>query len=64
MAAVNENVPMVVDGEVDEEDYIVDAAAEALNTMQLTFLPLPKWQLLILSLLRTVTSVCRRHPAL
>ncbi len=31
MAAENENVLMVVDGEADEEDYIVDAAVEALN---------------------------------
>jgi hypothetical protein len=31
MAAENENVPMVVDGEADEEDYNADAAAEALN---------------------------------
>jgi len=31
MAAVNENVPMVVDGEADEEDYIADVVVEALN---------------------------------
>jgi len=31
MAAENENAPMVADGEADEEDYIVDAATEALN---------------------------------
>ena len=31
MAAENENVPMVVDGEVADEDYNVDATAEALN---------------------------------
>ncbi len=31
MAVENENVPMVVDGEDDEEDYIVDAVVEALN---------------------------------
>jgi len=31
MAAENGNVPMIVDGEVAEEDYTVDATAEALN---------------------------------
>ena len=31
MAAVNENVPMVVDGEADEEEYTSDAVAKALN---------------------------------
>ena len=31
MAAENENVPMVVDGEAAEEDYTADATAEALN---------------------------------
>jgi len=31
MAAENENIPMVVDGEVGEEDYIADVAAEALE---------------------------------
>ena len=31
MAAENENIPMVVDGEADEEDYTADAAAEALD---------------------------------
>ena len=31
MAAENENIPMVVDGEVDEEDFTADAAAEALD---------------------------------
>ena len=31
MAAENENVPIVVDGEADEEDYTVDVADEALN---------------------------------
>ena len=29
MAAKNENVPMLLDGEADEEDYTADAAAEA-----------------------------------
>ncbi len=31
MAAVNENVPMVVDDEADEDDYTADAVVEALN---------------------------------
>ena len=31
MAAENENVPMVVDGEVVDEDYTADAIAEVLN---------------------------------
>ena len=31
MAVVNENVPMVVDGEADKEDYTADAGAEALD---------------------------------
>ncbi len=31
MAAENENVPMIVDGEADEEDFTADAAAEALD---------------------------------
>jgi hypothetical protein len=31
MAAENENIPMVVDGDVGEEDYTADAAAEALE---------------------------------
>ena len=31
MAAENENVLMVVDGETDEEDFTVDAAAESLD---------------------------------
>jgi hypothetical protein len=31
MAAENENIPMVVDGEVGEEDFTADIAAEALE---------------------------------
>jgi hypothetical protein len=31
MAAENENIPMAVDGDVGEEDYTADAAAEALE---------------------------------
>ena len=31
MAAENENIPMVVDGEAAEEDYTADATAEVMN---------------------------------
>ncbi len=31
MAVENENVPMVVDGEADEEDFTADVVAEALD---------------------------------
>jgi hypothetical protein len=31
MAVENENIPMVVDGEIGEEDFTADAAAEALE---------------------------------
>ena len=31
MAAENENIPMVVDGEADKEDFTANAAAEALD---------------------------------
>jgi hypothetical protein len=31
MAAENENIPMAVDGEANEEDFTADAAAEAID---------------------------------
>ena len=66
MAAENENVPMVFDGEADEEDSTANVGVEALNEAldEGIFLPLPKWQLLRLPLLRAMTSVFRSNPAL